>query len=166
MTSLYELTGQFLELQQMLEDPDAELEVINDTLEGVEGEIEIKADNYAKIMRNLDASLLGITKEQERLRIRKNMLEGNIKRLKDSLQAAMVATGKTKFKTDLFTFAVQKNGGKIPVIMDTDDTSLLPDDLVHIVEKPDLDAIRAYIEKNGTCKWAHLGERGESLRIK
>lgn len=44
--NLYELTGQFLILQQMLEDPDAEIDVIKDTMEAVEGEIEVKADGY------------------------------------------------------------------------------------------------------------------------
>jgi hypothetical protein len=42
----------------------------------------------------------------------------------------------------------------------------LPDDLVNIVEKPDLDALRDYIERTGDLTYAHFGERGESLRIK
>ncbi len=44
--NLYELTGQFLQLQQMLEDPETEADVIKDTMEAVEGEIEVKADGY------------------------------------------------------------------------------------------------------------------------
>ena len=165
-TSLYELTGQFLELQEMLLDPEAEVDVIKDTMEGIEGEIEIKADNYAKAMRNLDAQAMTIRIEMERLRSRLNRCETGQKMLKENLYQSMVVTGKRKFKTDLFTFSIQKNGGKAPVIMDVQDTSELPDELVRIEEKPDLDAIRTLIEKEGSCKYAHLGERGESLRIK
>lgn len=164
--NLYELTGQFLQLQQMLEDPDAETEVINDTMEAIEGEIEVKADGYAKVIKNMESNLFGVIAEQERLRIRRNLIESNIKRLKQNLQDSMIATGKKKFKTDLFSFAIQKNGGKIPVILDVKDTSELPDELVRIKEEADLDAIRQLIEKEGICKYAHLGERGESLRIK
>jgi len=164
--NLYELTGQFLQLQEMLEDPEVDAQVIIDTMEALDGEIEIKADNYAKLIRNLEGSLVAVTNEQERLAARKNLLNSGIKRLKDDLKESMVATGKTKFKTDLFSFGIQKNGGKAPVILDVKDTSELPDELVRIKEEPDMDAIRKLIEDHGSCKYAHLGERGESLRIK
>lgn len=164
--NLYELTDQFLLLQEMLEDPDAETNVINDTLEAIEGEIEYKADGYAKVIRNMEGSLSVVKAEQERLAARKNLLESGIKKLKENLQQAMITTGKRKFKTDLFSFNIQKNGGKAPVILDVKDTSELPDELVRIKEEPDMDAIRKLIEAEGSCKYGHLGERGESLRIK
>jgi len=163
--NLYELTDEYLQLQMMLEDPDIDSQVITDTLEAVEGEIEIKADNYAKVIRNMESNLAGIRAEQERLAARKNLLESGIKRLKENLQESMILTGKRKFKTDLFSFNIQKNGGKAPVILDVADTSELPDELVRIKEEPDLEAIRELCEQ-GDCKYAHLGERGESLRIK
>lgn len=149
-----------------MEDPEVDAQVIADTMEGIEGELEIKAENYAKVIRNMEGSIIAIDHEQDKLSAKKAILKGNVKRLKDNLQASMIATGKRKFKTDLFSFNIQKNGGKAPVILDVKDTSELPDDLVRIKEEPDLDAIRQLIEKEGTCKFAHLGERGESLRIK
>lgn len=163
--NLYDLTEQFLQLQEMLEDPEAETQVINDTIEALEGEIEYKADGYAKVIRNMESNLSAIEAEQERLNARKNLMKSGIKRLKENLQLSMIATGKRKFKTDLFSFSIQKNGGKVPVILDVKDTSELPDDLVRIKEEPDMDAIRKLIEA-GDCKYGHLGERGESLRIK
>lgn len=164
--NLYELTDAYLQLQELMEDPDVDAQVIADTMEGIEGELEIKAENYAKVIRNMEGSIIAIDHEQDKLAAKKAILKGNVKRLKDNLQNSMIATGKRKFKTDLFSFNIQKNGGKAPVILDVKDTSELPDDLVRIKEEPDLDAIRQLIEKEGTCKFAHLGERGESLRIK
>lgn len=166
MASLYELTNEFLQLQQMLEDPEIDPQILEDTMEAVEGELEFKADGYARIIRNMEGTITAIKAEQERLSGKKSVLEASIKRLKENLQNSMIATGKLKFKTDLFSFTIQKNGGKAPVIMDVKDTSELPDDLVRIKEEPDLDAIRALIERDGSCKYAHLGDRGESLRIK
>ena len=163
--NLYELTEDFLMVQQMLEDPDVDQKLINDTLESLEYDIEQKADVYAKLIRNMEGSLTAVKAELERLNGTKNLLESGIKRLKQNLQDSMVAAGKRKFKTDLFSFAIQKNGGKAPVILDVKDTSELPDELVRIKEEADLEAIRALLDK-GECKYAHYGERGESLRIK
>lgn len=165
MSTLYELQGEYLQLLQMLEDPEIEEQVVLDTLEGIDYELEIKAENYAKIMKELEGNVEVIKLEMNRLAGKKNKLESNIKKLKDNLQEAMVATGKTKFKTDLFSFNIQKNGGTAPVIMDVD-TSELPDELVIYTEKPNLKAIAEAIKNDPECKYAHFGERGESLRIK
>lgn len=165
MSTLYELQGEYLQLLQMLEDPEIEEQVVLDTLEGIDYELEIKAENYAKIMKELEGNVEVIKLEMNRLAGKKNKLESNIKKLKDNLQEAMVATGKTKFKTDLFSFNIQKNGGTAPIIMDVD-TSELPDELVIYTEKPNLKAIAEAIKNDPECKYAHFGERGESLRIK
>ena len=42
--TLYELTDEFRQLLDMMEDPDIDPEVLNDTLEAVLGDIEYKAD--------------------------------------------------------------------------------------------------------------------------
>lgn len=165
MPSLYELQGEYLQLLNMLEDPEIEEQIVLDTLEGIDFELEVKAENYAKIIRELEGTVEIIKTEQKRLADKKSKLEANVKRLKDNLQEAMTATGKTKFKTDLFSFAIQKNGGALPVIVDVD-TAELPDELVQITEKPDLKAIAKFLEEEPDCKYAHFGERGESLRIK
>ncbi len=163
--NLYELTANYLALQQMIEDPEADMQMINDTMEAIDGDIEDKADGYAKMIKNMEASIVAIKSEQDRLTARKNLLDLGIKTLKKNLEASMIATGKRKFKTDLFSFSIQKNGGKAPVILDVADTSELPDELVRIKEEPDIEAIRNMLDK-GECKFAHYGERGEGLRIK
>ena len=165
MTSLYELTAQYLELEQLLDDPEVDQQALDDLLATLGDEIEIKADNYAKIIRNLEGSVAAIKVEQDRLAKKKTSLEAGIKRLKDNLQATMIATGKRSFKTDLFNFNIQKNGGAAPVILDVD-VSFLPDNLVRIKEEPDMKAITDYIKETGDLSYAHFGERGESLRIK
>ena len=165
MTSLYELTGQYLELEQMLDNPEVEQDVLGDLIATLGDEIEIKADNYAKIIRNLEGSVTAIKTEQDRLAKKKTSLEAGIKRLKDNLQSTMIATGKRSFKTDLFSFNIQKNGGADPVVLDVA-VEFLPDNLVRIKEEPDMKAISDYIKETGDLSYAHFGERGESLRIK
>ena len=160
--NLYDLTAVYKQLQDQIEsgeDYEGILEVIDD-------QIEQKADGYARVIRNLEMEIAAFKIEEKRFADKRKQRENAVERLKQNLFDSMKTTGKTKFKTDLFSFAIQKNGGKIPVIVDVKDTSELPDDLVKITETPDLDAIRKYIENTGDLTYAHLGERGESLRIK
>ena len=77
----------------------------------------------------------------------------------------MKETGKTKFKTKLFSFTIAKNGGALPVIVNVP-TEKLDDEFVVVTEQPDLKAIAEYIKKTGDVSFAKFGERGESLRIK
>lgn len=165
MATMYELTSDFLEVLELASNPEIPPDAITDTLEAINLEIEIKAENTAKVLRELEEMTVALMVEERRLRERRKSIENNVERIKAGLFDAMKTTGKTKFKTPLFSFAIAKNGGKIPVVVDVD-TADLPDDLVTITEKPNVDAIREYLEKNGESPLAHFGERGESLRIK
>lgn len=160
--NLYELTATYQRLQNEIEngeDYDGILAVIGD-------EIEDKADGYARVIRNMEAQTAAFKEEEKRIAEKRKRLEAGVEKLKQNLFDSMKKTGKTDFKTELFSFKIQRNGGKQPVIVDVKDTSELPDELVKITEAPDLDAIRKYIEETGDLSYAHLGERGESLRIK
>lgn len=165
MSTMYELTADYLEILDLANDPDIPPEVVADTLEGIGGEIEVKAENTAKILKELEASVAASKSEEKRLAERRKQLETNAQKIKERLFDMMKTTGKVKFKTDLFSFSIQKNGGKLPVVLDVKDTSELPDDLVKITETADLEAIRELLDA-GDTRFAHYGERGESLRIK
>lgn len=167
MSTLYNLTTEYEILLNMLYDPDIDDEVIFDTIEGVEAEIEDKADNYAKLSKILQADIDGIKAECERLTKRMQAIKARKKRLLDSLEKAMKFTGKTKFRTQLFSFAIQKNGGKQALLIDTEDVYQIPAEyLVPQDPLPDMDKIRKLLDSGATVDWAHLAPRGESLRIR
>ena len=174
MANIYELTGQFLQLLDMLEDEEVDEQVIMDTLESVEYEIEDKADGYAKTIKALEADVDGIQKENDRLTSRKKTYENRIKWLKQNLEMCMRATGKKKFTTDLFSFNIQKNGGKRKLTIDVD-VENIPEE--YRIKQPDAvngDKLREYLKENGlegqdgslNCEWCHLEPQGESLRIR
>ena len=71
--TLYELTEQYQQLVDMA--ADAEPEVLADTLEGIEGEIEDKADNYAKVIRSIAGDIESVQAEIDRLSRRKRAME-------------------------------------------------------------------------------------------
>lgn len=165
---LYELTSDLLVLQEMLEEA-VDDQCLLDTLEGVQGEYEIKLESYCKVIKNLEADMEALKAEAKRLTDKRKVLENNVDRLKKAMFDSMKLTGTDKVKGQLFTVAIQRNGGKLPVIYDKDDkaiTATLPDQLVNIVETPDLEAIRELLEAGKVVEGFTLGERGESLRIK
>ena len=162
---LYELTEQWDAVFNMMEDGETDEQVIFDTLESIEGEIEDKADNYAKMIRNLQTSVDVLKAEEERLYYRRKSTENHIQRLKDNLQANLEFIGKTKFKTDLFSFSVAKNGGKQPLSI-TDNLDEIPGKyLIPQPPKVNNDAVRELL-KEKTVDWAHLEPYGRHLNIR
>ena len=164
MSSLYEVTGNILALQEMLESPIDDEDILKDTLEAVQGEYEAKIEGYCKVIRNIEADIQAIETEVTRLSEKKKVLKNNIDRLKKAMFDSMKATNTPKVKGSVFTVTIQRNGGKLPVIVDVE-TAYLPKELVKVVESPDLEAIAKLID-SGNTQYAHYGERGESLRIK
>lgn len=164
MASLYELTEQYEGIRMMLYDGDVEEQVILDTLESIDAEIEEKADNYAKIIQDMRSSIERIRAEEERLRARRKRLEARVELLMNRLEENMRFIGKTKFKTALFSFNIQSNGGLQPLevgmISDIPMRFLIQQDPV-----PDNKKIREYLKEH-EVEWARLLPRGESLRIR
>lgn len=160
--TLYELTEDYMNLLELAEDPDIDEQAFTDTLEGIEGALEIKAEGYAKIIRMLEGDAAACDAESKRLKTKKITIENNIKRMKAALQYAMQATGKTKFKTALFSFGIQKNPASVVI----DHAGKVPANY-WIPQPPELDkkAIKAYLKENEGVEWAHL-EQTESLRIR
>ena len=52
--NLYELTGAYKEILSMFQDENSDQQMLIDTLESLDGAIEDKADNYAKIIKTLE----------------------------------------------------------------------------------------------------------------
>lgn len=165
MSNLYELTNDYLQILSMLEDPELDPQTLADTMEGIEGEFEIKAENYAKVMKNLEGDILAIKTEIDRLTAKKKALEHNIKSMKATLQTAMETTGKVKFKTELFSFNIQKTTPS--VIIDEQYIENIPEEFLRYKD-PEIDkiAIKEALQKGKNLDGiAHL-EQGTSLRIK
>lgn len=168
MATLYEITDDLMQLQELLESGEYTEEELADTLEAVQGEFEIKAEAYGKVTRNMQADADALDVEIKRLTERKTTIEHGIKRLKESITNAMRATGQRKIKTPLFGFTIAKNGGKQPLVLDMDPEEM-PDAYRTIIFKADNDAIRKALD-DGTdpliSAIAHYEERGEHLVIR
>lgn len=164
MSTLYELTGDYLKLLELGEDPETDPEVFKDTLEGLDGEIETKAEGYAKVIKQLEADAKMLDDEAKRLTARKKAAENNIACMKKSLENAMRACNKIKFKTELFSFGIQKNPPSVK--FDDEHLELIPIEYL-IPQDPKVDKKRILEDLKSGAKfdWATM-EQGESLRIR
>lgn len=163
--TLYDLTEELMELLQLAEDPDTDPEALQGSMESVSGLFEDKADGYAKVIRQLNAEADMVDAEIERLKAKKDSLKKNAESIKKSLQAAMIATDKRKFKTPFFTFSIRKNAES--VVLDTDDFSKIPAQYLKYKDPTvDKTAIKKAINSGENFSGiAHL-ESSESLMIK
>lgn len=157
---LYELTEAWAAIQDMIETADTDDEQILAALENVEGEIEEKADNYAKLIFSMKAEAEAIKTEEKRLAAKRQSLENRAKWLQKNLEEAMIATGKKKFKTNLFGFSVQKNAPSL----DDFDESIVPEAYWKVTRSIDRPALLKAV-KDGEVEGIEL-KQTESLRIR
>lgn len=164
-STLYELTAEYMALLEFLEDPDVDPQALEDTLEGLSGEIEDKADGYGKVIRQLEADRDAAKAEIERLTLKRLRLDKRIDLMKEHLKQAMIIIDKRKIRTPLFDFTVKKNPER--VVLDQTDVYKIPEQYLKYKE-PDVDkvAIKADLKAGKDLGGvAHL-EQSESLQIK
>ena len=162
--NIYELTGAYKHLEMAIAlNPDDE--ELKEELAKIDDGIEVKAENYGKIIKNLEGDVLGIDAELKRLQNAKASKMNTINRMKENLMTSMKETGKTKFKTELFSFGVAKNGGLAPLEL-TVKPGELPSEFQKVTIEADNKALRDYINETGDLSYAVLKDRGEHLNIK
>ncbi|WP_195444625.1 siphovirus Gp157 family protein [Peptoniphilus harei] len=154
---LYELTEMYLNLKDM----DIEEGDLNCALENIDDEIETKADNIAKVLRDFDGDIEALKSEEERLAKKRKAIENRQKQLKEYLQNAMLVLDKRKFKTDLFSFNIQKNAPSLRIL----DESKIPEDYYKIEKKLNKNDLKEAV-KNGLFEDAAELVQTESLRIR
>lgn len=155
--TLYELT----ELYTNLMDLDLEDEDVQQALGDIDEKIEVKADNIAKLIRGLEGQKDICKAEEERICKRRKSIENRIDNLKEYLKATMIATDKRKFKTDLFSFNIQKNKTSIKILNE----EKVPEEYVEYDRKVLKDKLKKAITEGLEADYAELIQT-ESLRVK
>lgn len=168
MASIYELTGEFLQfsdLAEQMELTDEQKEMLDDALNNLCEDIEIKLEGYSKVIRNFEADIEGIRNEEKRLASRRKVLENRISNMKEAMAYAMKLTNNTKVKGDLFTVSLQANPEA--VVLDEQYIENIPEKYL-IPQEPKIDKallkedLKAGVDLGGL---AHL-EQSKSIRIR
>lgn len=151
MASLYELTGQYLEIYNMELDEETKL----DTLDSIdwETEYETKVENYIKVMKNIDADVEARKVEIKRLTELNKADEKKKDHLKDTLSASMNMTGHERVDTPLFKVSFRKSQA-VEV-----DEAILPESYKVATWKPDKKRLKEDLKNGLEIIGASLVER-------
>jgi hypothetical protein len=165
MTSLYKLTAQLRELEALADEGEVPAAVLADTVEGLTGEIEAKAQHIGQFIGNLEASTSAIDDAIAEMKSRRDRIQRHADWLRGYLFTQMQAAGITKITCPWFTLAIRKNPPKVVIT----DPGAIPGELyVYPVAPPpypDKNAISAKLKAGEVVDGAHL-EQGERLDIR
>jgi hypothetical protein len=157
---LYQLSGEYRLLQEAADDGadvSAALAALTDALE-------IKAENIARLLRNMESDEDGLAAESKRLSERKSSLVAQRKKLREYLRSNMEACGITRIKTPAFTISLANNPEKVEI----KDAREVPAQYTRLVTNTEIDEaaiLRAY-KDHGECVPGTEITRTTSIRIK
>ncbi|MCF6464174.1 siphovirus Gp157 family protein [Clostridium sp. Cult1] len=161
MFKLYELAEMYRNIQDLINDDETGTETLENALNQIEGDINSKAENMAKLIRSIDGDIETLKAEEKRLANRRKTLENKQKNIKNYLEMQLKTMKIDKVKTPLFTVAIQNNAPSVKII----DENAIPEDFFKytksIVKKDILEALKNGEEVPG----AEL-KQTKSLRIR
>lgn len=107
MPTLYELTGQFLDIYNLELDEETKL----DTLDSIDwnSDYENKVENYIKVIKNIESDIEARKNEIKRLTELNKADEKKKDHLKETLSTNMVLTGHERVDTPLFKVSFRKS---------------------------------------------------------
>lgn len=151
MTTLYELTGQFLEIYNMEVDDETKL----DTLEAIDwtSDYETKVEGYVKVIKSLEADIEARKNEKKRLDGLNKSDQTKIDNLKAALAVSMTEIGQTKVDTTLFKVGFRKSEAVVV------DETKLPKKYQVATYKPDKKTLKELLKSGKCIKGAVLEER-------
>lgn len=163
--TLYELSDQYARLLEAIENGEIPEEAIADTLEGLTGDFDEKADNIACIIKNELAIADDIKRESDQLCERKKAHLKRAEYLKGYLSEQMNRVGKKKIETARNCISFRPSVRTI-IENENDFVRDNPDYCKQVTEyKIDKTAIAAALKSGREIKGAHLEQR-QNIQIK
>jgi hypothetical protein len=164
MTALYVIAGEYVEASKKLADLDLDDQTVADTLEGLSGALEVKAQNVACFIRNLEVTADAIKAFEAEQKERRQAIEKRAERMRSYLQQCMEATGIQRIEGPGIVLAFRKSSA-----VAIDEPGLIPVEFMRQPEppppSPDKKAIADAIKAGHEVPGAHLETR-QHLQIK
>ncbi len=148
MINLHELTGDALTLRAQLDECETqeEYDAVWELIEANNNDIAMKAEIFARIMRNLEAEAEAQAAEAERLSKRSRARSNAAKRIKERLLNTMQLLGIKKINTTIGDWRVQANPARVEVT----DITAIPDEYIKVQPREaDKTKIKQWFEQTG-----------------
>lgn len=163
MATLFEITDELQRFYQMAIDEELSDDAFDDTLACIMAELEVKADGYANVIKQLEMESKQAEEIEKEFRQKKEIRARRVKKMKDAIRDAMMVANTKELNAGKFTIKLQKNGGLEPMVIDKPEE--VPDNMKVIKYENDNAKIREYL-KDHQVDWAHIEERGSHVVIK
>lgn len=113
--NLYDIATEYRQACEVLADLDLDPQTVADTLEGMSGELEVKAANVVGFTRNLEALADAIKAEEDRLAGRRKALVRRIESLTAYTLHCMQTAGVQRIEGPRFRISVRDNPASVDV---------------------------------------------------
>ena len=124
MTALFQLAAEYRQVADKLHDLDLDEQTIADTLESFGGDLQEKATNVAKFIRNLESDAEKIEDAAKAMLDRAKAYKRKADSIKRYLHNNMEISGITKIESPWFVLSIRQN----PESVSVDDESSIPRD--------------------------------------
>ena len=165
MASIYDITGEFALLWDLMEEGDLEDDALLGAFDCTREELAIKLEGYCKVIKNIESEKDGIAAEIERLTKKKKAIENNVKRLKSAMLVALKVSGEKKVKCGTFSVSYQANPPSVALdesyLENIPERYLIPQEPT-VNKKLILEDLKNGVDLEGV---AHL-ENNDGLRIR
>lgn len=165
---LYEITDNYVSAMRYLrarfDAGEITIEALNDTLEGLAGDVEEKVKNVVAYTRNIELEAKAIELAIEPMQARLKSLKNESEWYKQYVLNNMIASEITEIRTPYFVIKTQDNPEKVVI----DNEAGITDDCWRVIpetREPDKTAIKEKLKAGEKLEFAHL-ERGKRLVIK
>lgn len=152
LPALYEIAETYRNALETLGDLELPDQVIQDTLEGLQGDLQAKGTNVAAFYLHLESMSKAIKEAEDRMAHRRKVLENRANNIMEYLKRCMETAGISKIECPYFKLQIKKNPPKI--ILD----GYVPTEFMRTPTppppQPDKKAI-AELLKEKTVDWAH-----------
>ena len=177
MPTLLEIGSEIRELEDLLLEAEGDITDRESEIDAWLNRLDItkreKVDAYAGLITELESRSEIREKEAMRLSHRASVDSNKATFLKERLKSFFQVAGLKTLETDRYRVVLATHGGKLPIILNVP-PDMLPLGFQRLKTelKPDMEAIRLHLEEKGPLadpegkQLAHLGERGESIRIR
>ena len=138
-------------------------EALNNTLESFMADFEDKAENYGWILKEMERSIESLKKTKLEIEKKQKAVTNRYERTKNTMNDAMAKIGKKKLKTETWNYSTRTSKS---VVVDAESVFEISDEFLRYPDpEPDKTAIKAYLQENPDCAWAHMEEK-TSLVVK
>jgi len=164
MTALYLLASEYRDAARQLADLDLDPQTVSDTLESMSGELEVKAQAVAHMVRSIEADAAAITQWAKDAQERARSVQARADRLREYLSTNLAAAGIQRVEGPGITLSWRKSSAVI-----IDEPGLIPAEYMRQPEPPppapDKKAIGAKLAQGHDVPGAHIETRN-NLQIR